>query len=162
MPSPSCSKRIKQRRSAAAKLGHEAGLKPLPSKSLGAPRGRGWYARLLGHGVFAPFLLYCLYYSHSNESNVCRSRKFGASGTPFVPKENPCFKPAEIILHRSRRVGHEEHEDLEQIARYILRSPFSTAKMHLEPGAGSVLYRTDERKSLWRLLIQLYYRVITR
>ena len=39
-------------------------------------------------------------------------------------------------LHRSRRVGHEEREDLEQIARYILRNPFSTAKMHFEPGAG--------------------------
>ena len=61
-------------------------------------------------------------------------------GRHLCTKENPCFKPAEIILHRSRRVGHEEHEDLEQIARYILRSPFSTAKMHLEPGAGSVLY----------------------
>ena len=39
-------------------------------------------------------------------------------------------------LHRSRRVGHEEREDLEQIARCILRNPFSTAKMHFEPGAG--------------------------
>jgi Putative transposase len=45
-------------------------------------------------------------------------------------------------LHRSRRVGHEEREDLEQIARYILRNPFSTAKMPFEPGAGSVLYRS--------------------
>jgi putative transposase/transposase-like zinc-binding protein len=49
-------------------------------------------------------------------------------------------------LHRSRRVGHEEREDLEQIARYILRNPFSTAKMHFEPGAGSVLYRSRMNK----------------
>ena len=49
-------------------------------------------------------------------------------------------------LHRSRRVGHEEREDLEQIDRYILRNPFSTAKMHFEPGAGSVLYRSRMNK----------------
>jgi Putative transposase len=49
-------------------------------------------------------------------------------------------------LHRSRRVGLEEREDLEQIARYILRNPFSTAKMHFEPGAGSVLYRSRMNK----------------
>ena len=49
-------------------------------------------------------------------------------------------------LHRSRRVGHEEREDLEQIARYILRNPFSTAKMHFEPAAGSVLYRSGMNK----------------
>ena len=49
-------------------------------------------------------------------------------------------------LHRSRRVGHEEREDLEQIARYILRNPFSTAKMPFEPGAGSVLYRSRMNK----------------
>jgi hypothetical protein len=49
-------------------------------------------------------------------------------------------------LHRSRRVGHEEREDLEQIARYILPNPFSTAKMPFEPGAGSVLYRSRMNK----------------
>jgi hypothetical protein len=37
-------------------------------------------------------------------------------------------------LHRSRRVGHEEREDLEQIARFILRNPFSTAKDALRAG----------------------------
>ena len=35
---------------------------------------------------------------------------------------------------------------LEQIARFILRNPFSTAKMHFEPGAGSVLYRSRMNK----------------
>jgi Putative transposase len=45
-------------------------------------------------------------------------------------------------LYRSRRVEPEEGEHLEQMARYILRNPFSTAKMHFEPGAGSVLYRS--------------------
>ncbi len=49
-------------------------------------------------------------------------------------------------LHRSRRVEPGEREDLEQMARYILRNPFSTAKMHFEPGAGSVLYRSRMNK----------------
>ena len=53
---------------------------------------------------------------------------------------------------RSRRVGHEEREDREQIARYILRNPFWTAKMHFEPGAGSVLYRSRMNKEAGRQL----------
>ena len=32
------------------------------------------------------------------------------------------------------------------MARYILRNPFSTAKMHFETGAGSVLYRSRMNK----------------
>ncbi len=36
--------------------------------------------------------------------------------------------------------------EFEQIARYIVRNPFSTAKMHFEPGAGSVLYRSRMNK----------------
>ena len=44
--------------------------------------------------------------------------------------------------HRSRRVDPEEREDIEHMTRYILRNPFSTAKMHFEPGAGSVIYRS--------------------
>ena len=32
------------------------------------------------------------------------------------------------------------------MARYILRNPFSTAKMHFKPGAGSVLYRSRMNK----------------
>jgi hypothetical protein len=56
------------------------------------------------------------------------------------------WKHSGFSLHRSRQVEPEEREDLEQMARYILRNPFSTAKMHFEPGARSVLYRSRMNK----------------
>jgi hypothetical protein len=60
-----------------------------------------------------------------------------------VYKGKSCFKPAEISLHRSRRVGHEEREDLEQIARYILRVLYRSRMNKKQGGNFAALSPTD-------------------
>ena len=116
------------------------------------------FAMLRDRRSFDPQLLGILNQKHLRRRQNSL-RKYAASlGFDLVPIQDQELLPrdrAEMLLswqhsgfslHRSRRVGHEEREDLEQIARYILRNPFSTAKMHFEPGAGSVLYRSRMNK----------------
>jgi hypothetical protein len=50
-------------------------------------------------------------------------------------------------VHRGRRVLSREREDMERLAQYIIRNPFSVEKMRAsEPGpasaSGSILYRS--------------------
>ena len=58
-------------------------------------------------------------------------------------------------VHRSRRVMQDEREDLERLAQYIIRNPFSVEKMQITeesrtiPG-GSVIYRARMNEKIHR------------
>jgi len=58
-------------------------------------------------------------------------------------------------VHRSRRVLPGEREDLERLAQYIIRNPFSVEKIHVaEPNranpAGSIIYRSGMNEKIHR------------
>ena len=57
------------------------------------------------------------------------------------------WKHSGFNVHRSRRIQPDEREDLERVARYIIRNPFSTEKMEFTPPNavnrdGTVIYRS--------------------
>jgi hypothetical protein len=57
------------------------------------------------------------------------------------------WKHSGFNVHRSRRIQPDEREDLERVARYIIRNPFSTEKMEFKPPNavnrdGTVIYRS--------------------
>ena len=45
-------------------------------------------------------------------------------------------------MHDSQRIQPSEKADLERIAQYIVRNPFSVEKMTLNPETGAVIYRS--------------------
>jgi hypothetical protein len=54
-------------------------------------------------------------------------------------------------VHRGRRVLSREPEDMERLAQYIIRNPFSVEKMRAtEPGpaSASILYRCGMNKKI--------------
>ena len=58
-------------------------------------------------------------------------------------------------VHRSRRVLQDEREDLERLAQYIIRNPFSVEKMQVQrPGGASldstIIYRSDMNAKIHR------------
>ena len=58
-------------------------------------------------------------------------------------------------VHRGRRVLSRERKDMERLAQYIIRNPFSVEKMRAtEPGpasaSGSILYRSGMNKQIGR------------
>ena len=58
-------------------------------------------------------------------------------------------------VHRSRRVMQDEREDLERLAQYIIRNPFSVEKMQVQrPGGASpdstIIYRSDMNEKIHR------------
>jgi len=53
-------------------------------------------------------------------------------------------------LHRSRPVPPDEREDLERLAQYIIRSPFSLEKMHVNDPGGSIVYRSEMNPKIKR------------
>ena len=58
-------------------------------------------------------------------------------------------------VHRSRRVMPTERKDLERLAQYIIRNPFSVEKMQVNPPsvrcpAGAVIYRSDMNEKTHR------------
>jgi hypothetical protein len=58
-------------------------------------------------------------------------------------------------VHRGGRVLSREREDMERLAQYIIRNPFSAEKMRAtEPGpasaSGSILYRCGMNKKIGR------------
>ena len=58
-------------------------------------------------------------------------------------------------VHRSRRVLPDEREDLERLAKYIIRNPFAVEKMQVSPPnranpEGSVLYRSGLNPKIQR------------
>ena len=63
--------------------------------------------------------------------------------------------PSGFNVHRGRRVLSREREDMEHLAQYIIRNPFSVEKMWAsEPGpapaSGSILYRSGMNKRIGR------------
>jgi hypothetical protein len=45
-------------------------------------------------------------------------------------------------IHRSRRIAPSSREDLERLAQYIIRNPFSLDKMHPNATGESIIYRS--------------------
>jgi len=53
-------------------------------------------------------------------------------------------------VHHSRRVLPNEREDLERLAQYIIRNPFSVEKMQFNRPNGNVIYRSAMNERLHR------------
>jgi hypothetical protein len=53
-------------------------------------------------------------------------------------------------VHRSRRVQPDEREDLERLAQYIIRNPFSVEKMQVNPSGDSIIYRSGMNEKIHR------------
>src|SRR5690606_15455567 len=65
------------------------------------------------------------------------------------------WKHSGFNVHRSRRIQPDEREDLERVARYIIRNPFSTEKMEFKPPNavnkdGTVIYRSGMNPKIRR------------
>ena len=62
---------------------------------------------------------------------------------------------AKIPFQRSRRVMADQREDLERLAQYIIRNPFSVEKMQVNPANrcnpdGSIIYRSAMNPKIQR------------
>ena len=53
-------------------------------------------------------------------------------------------------VHRSRRVLPDERADLERLAQYIIRSPFSVEKMQVNQAGDSIIYRSAMNPKIQR------------
>lgn len=53
-------------------------------------------------------------------------------------------------IHRSRRVLSHEREDLERLAQYIIRNPFSIDKMQFNTTSGTIIYRSEINPKIQR------------
>ena len=53
-------------------------------------------------------------------------------------------------VHRSNRVQPHQREDLERLAQYIIRNPFSVEKMHVKERGGSIIYRSGLNPKIQR------------
>ena len=53
-------------------------------------------------------------------------------------------------VHRSRRVLPDQREDLERLAQYIIRNPFSVEKMQVKEHGGSIIYRSGLNPKIQR------------
>ncbi len=53
-------------------------------------------------------------------------------------------------VYRSRWVFPDEREDLERLAQYIIRNPFSVAKMQINQPGGSTIYRSGMNEKIHR------------
>ena len=65
------------------------------------------------------------------------------------------WKHSGFNVHRSRRIQADERDDLERVARYIIRNPFSTEKMEFKPPNavnrdGTVIYRSGKNPKINR------------
>ena len=65
------------------------------------------------------------------------------------------WKHSGFNVHRSRRIQPDERDDLERVARYIIRNPFSTEKMEFKPPNavnrdGTVIYRSGMNPKIHR------------
>jgi len=65
------------------------------------------------------------------------------------------WKHSGFNVHRSRRIQPDEREDLERVARYIIRNPFSLEKMEFKPPNavnrdGTVIYRSGMNPKIHR------------
>jgi Zn finger protein HypA/HybF involved in hydrogenase expression len=53
-------------------------------------------------------------------------------------------------VHRSRRVQPDEREDLERLAQYIIRNPFSVEKMQVNQAGDSIIYHSAMNPKIQR------------
>ena len=53
-------------------------------------------------------------------------------------------------VHRSRRIAAHECQDIERLAQYIVRNPFSIAKMQVNRSGDSILYRSGMNAKIKR------------
>ncbi len=53
-------------------------------------------------------------------------------------------------VHRSRRALPNEREDLERLAQYIIRNPFSVEKMQVNQPGGPIIYRSGMNEKIHR------------
>jgi hypothetical protein len=60
------------------------------------------------------------------------------------------WKHSGFNVYRSRRVQPDEREDLERLARYIIRNPFSIEKMQVSQPGGPVIYRSGMNEKIHR------------
>jgi hypothetical protein len=65
------------------------------------------------------------------------------------------WKHSGFNVHRSRRIGPDEYDDLERIAQYVIRNPFSVAKMQPIPPSlsdpdGAIIYKSAMNPKIQR------------
>jgi hypothetical protein len=60
------------------------------------------------------------------------------------------WKHSGFCVHRSKRVQPHQKEDLERLAQYIIRNPFSVEKMHPDPETGTIIYRSGMNPKIKR------------
>ena len=53
-------------------------------------------------------------------------------------------------VHQSRRIAANECQDIERLAQYIVRNPFSVAKMQVNRSGDSILYRSGMNPKIKR------------
>ena len=53
-------------------------------------------------------------------------------------------------LHQSRRIAANECQDMERLAQYIVRNPFSIGKMQVNRSGDSILYRAGMNAKIKR------------
>jgi len=53
-------------------------------------------------------------------------------------------------VHQSRRIAANECQDMERLAQYIVRNPFSIAKMQANRSGDSILYRSGMNAKIKR------------
>ena len=53
-------------------------------------------------------------------------------------------------VHRSRRVMQDEREDLDRLAQYIVRNPFSIDKMRVNQAGDAITYRSEMNEKIHR------------
>jgi hypothetical protein len=53
-------------------------------------------------------------------------------------------------VHHSRRVQSDEREDLERLAQYIIRNPFSVEKMQVNQSGDTIIYRSGMNPKIQR------------
>ena len=55
-----------------------------------------------------------------------------------------------VQVHQSRRIAANECQDMERLAQYIVRNPFSIAKMQVNRSGDSILYRSGMNPKIKR------------
>jgi len=60
------------------------------------------------------------------------------------------WKHSGFCVHCSKRVQSHQKEDLERLAQYIIRNPFSIEKMHPDQETGTIIYRSGMNPKIKR------------
>jgi len=60
------------------------------------------------------------------------------------------WKHSGFCVHRSKRVQPRQREDLERLAQYIIRNPFSVEKMYPDSTTGTIIYHSGMNPKIRR------------